>query len=119
MEQRTRIPWCRRCDLPIIGTFLIAFKEFYCVGCGSSWGYFSEPTIEATPERVAAREELTAKFGEVSKPIIVRHSRVRDCTRCFGPEARSSDHDEHATEEEWAASHAAWEELRAMRKVPA
>lgn len=118
MREPTRIPWCRRCELPIVPTFLIAFKEFYCTGCGNSWGYFTEPTIEATPERLAAREAHIEEFQRVTKPCIVTHSKLQDCPRCFGPDALGNDHSEHATPEEVAASTQAWAALREMRKEP-
>lgn len=110
----TRMPWCRSCQMPIICTFLIRSKEYYCVGCGRSWAWFAEPRDDETPERIAELKRLSVEFEAVTKDIIVGGSRLNSCERC-----RESDHDVHATDEERVASNAAWEKLKAMQRVTA
>ena len=101
--------------MPIVCTFIIPFKEFYCVGCGRSWGWFSEPHSPRTPEREAEAVRVTAEFGEVARAIVVRGSKLTDCERCQS--GMQGEHDKHATDAELAASTAAWAMLAEMQKV--
>ena len=96
------------CGEPLIFTFIFAHKEFYCLGCGRAFEFYGPESVETTPDLWERQRQLQREFAEIAKDLVVPGSRHSDCDRC----KRGEDHEDHATEEELAASFRARARLR-------
>jgi hypothetical protein len=63
---------CRRCEEPLISTIVFRYYEFYCLCCGTRWGFLDPAGREVTPELDAREAELRAEWDEhVAGKIII------------------------------------------------
>lgn len=53
---------CPKDDEPLIPTFERSGAEFYCLECGTYYGFLSPKPLEDTPELDARYKELKARF---------------------------------------------------------
>lgn len=99
---------------PLVSTFHFPKKEFYCLDCGRKYEFFGPKAAESTPEIIELSEQYTAEWSDNTVGLITPRGRHLDtCEKCKGGES----HDQHATEEEWAAHEKATGWMRQRVKV--
>jgi hypothetical protein len=96
--------------VPLIPTFVFPQYEFYCLECGRNVAFMGPRAGESTPELEARYAELKAEWDEhAGDKLITPRSWRATCGQCFerpdedNPYGTLETHDQHATEEEWAA----------------
>lgn len=96
------------CGEPLVGTMIFPKAEYFCTVCGSAYGIFGAPDrADATPELIARHKDIERKFSTIAKDCIPPGSQRVGCPECV----RGAYHQDHASEEELAASDAAYAEL--------
>ena len=106
-ESQQRIATCIYCASPLVPTFAFGGSEWYCMECRRALPYMQSHMVPQTPELEREAAGLRAQFRDIAKDCIPYGSRLKGCGKCAG-----EDHLEHATEEEIAASEAAYAKLR-------
>ena len=110
-EEHDEIRVCDTCETPLIMTFMVPFKEWYCTGCGDSSEFLGAGSRVAwTPELQKQKEDNEAKFKAIYHNMVPKGARMKKCEKCN----RSATHDMHMTDEEVAADTKARADLKTM-----
>lgn len=56
------IATCPKCGTPLVSTLAWRHYEFYCIECGSHWGFLSPVGVPETPESEARLAEVEADW---------------------------------------------------------
>lgn len=103
---------------PLISTMAFPGAEFYCLDCGDRFGFLSPISGGDGPEIIAKMAEYQKEWDEnVGEKLITPRSwySAEICDKC----SMETPHEQHATEEEWAADREAREWLKNRVKVAA
>ena len=87
---------CDNCRGILIQTFKFNYAEFYCMACGSKFGFLGRDKVVATSEMIDEHRKLKAQFDEIAEPIVFWGCQKRDCNKCVG----SVHHVDHMTQQE-------------------
>lgn len=102
---------CPNDGTPLISTLLFSGAEFYCLECGTKYGFLSPRPAEATPELDARYEQVKAEWDEITGGKLISGGvMLRDCATCT---KEYEPHWNHATDEEKEAHE---EALRCLRE---
>lgn len=111
-EEHSDIRICDTCETPLIMTFMVPYKEYYCTGCGSSYEFLGAGSqVEWTPELHKRKEENEAKFKAAYKNMVPPGAMMDKCEKCSKD---SQPHRYHMTDEEKAADVKAKADLKEM-----
>ena len=95
------------CDTPLISTFIFPYNEWYCRVCKTTYPLLNVSRVESTQELLDAQTVNKKWFRDAAKDVIPPRSRRHGCKQCAG-----ENHEDHASEEELAASQEAYFQLR-------
>jgi hypothetical protein len=97
-----KLATCPKCKEPVVMTMMFPYKEFLCVCCGWSGGFFDPiPAPEDEVEEKTKRyEHLESQFMKATKDLISHSARRVDCKVCY---EKREPHQKHMTEEEKTA----------------
>lgn len=99
-QDNREITICRDCGTPLLWTFRWAYKEYFCMNCGGTWGMMGAGiSVEETPElklkyRIVKRIWDSLYKGGLLLPVS-RYTR-KDCKKCEA----GGDHNDHLTKRE-------------------
>ena len=57
---------CTECAVPLVMTFLVNQKEFYCLDCGRWFAWLDPDPADETPELLDDMEQRKARFRELA-----------------------------------------------------
>jgi len=102
MTHTQMMAMCPCCDVPLISTMAFRRFEFYCLECGSKFGFIEPKAAKATDELEARHTELRAEWDEhVGGKLLSDGGWHRDCEQCAAHD-RANPHAAHATDQEVA-----------------
>ncbi len=97
----TKVVAMCRCGEPLVHTFAFSGAEFYCLSCGSHYGWREPDGKVETPELIAWMKAVEAEFVELGGRDLLGGGLIRrDCETCV---RTGQVHLGHATAEERAA----------------
>jgi len=74
---------CCTCGNPLISTFIYSGAEYYCIDCGSSYGFFDGyKDVDETQELNKRGEENLKWFLDIRKDLIGGGMKIRGCKKC-------------------------------------
>ncbi len=88
---------CDNCGVPLIWTFCWAYKERYCLNCGSMGGMMGTGTnVELTPKLKYQAKVINDVWSAIYKNLTPRsHYSHKGCKKCVG-----SNHRDHLSKAE-------------------
>lgn len=106
-----RMATCPNDGEPLVPTMVFSQAEFYCLECGSRFGFLAPRAAKQTEELAARYKVLLAEWEEnVGGRLLIAGGWRDDCEKC---RPRGESHVAHAAEEERLAHVAAIEWLDA------